>query len=269
MGLGGLLANAIGGGVVGAAEGSQERHKENLKREETDIQSQRQVSLEALRAKNNRSTAEFTAAKQAEQSGLDRQSRERIAKLSSSRTSKPSINPYIAKAVEGVDNKLKPLYKAKAEGGVVDPAYISALEQQRTFLLGGGFAPPQAQESQVSNSASQQPQTQPVTQGQQSQQPQTQPANSVQQSAAVGNSAVEQDEIDRQERNNGKMSKQIGGLLQSVGDFFEKDRGDAAAQAFRKFGEREPNDNPQYVSWLKEAFPSLYQDKVKQGEIKP
>ena len=53
----------------------------------------------------------------------------------SGRSSSNKLNPYLKTQIEGIDNKLKSLYENSG-----DPKEISRLEQQRTFLLGGGIA---------------------------------------------------------------------------------------------------------------------------------
>ena len=139
---------------------------------------------------------------------LQHQNAKEIARVRSAGSDK--INPYIKTAVDGVDDQLKALYKAQAEGSA-DPVtfekQIAALQQRRNFLLGGGMM---AEPPPVPNPA---PTPAPKPDPAPSPQPKPNPIKPVSEPAPVDSGRA----LDGAVGFGGRLREQgVGGLLNSV-----------------------------------------------------
>lgn len=164
MAVAGLLGRALLGGTAAAAEGIYQQHTEDLKQKRAAAMEKIRQDFYVQRDESQRSYETEQDEKRYQRGRTDAASdyeRDRAAQLSDtaakqahelklagmrakSGSASAKLNPLIAEQIKGIDNELEGYYKAQAEG-LLQPEQqqrLQWLQQQRTFLLGGGFGAP-------------------------------------------------------------------------------------------------------------------------------
>lgn len=115
MSLGGLLVNVAGGAAVGAAEGAVEQYERNEEKAAVDLKFQRQQTLEALRAKNNRENDQMQIDARAEENKLNRASNEKIAGMRQTAPKREYLNPAVTAKVDVLKSELSSILKGEMQ----------------------------------------------------------------------------------------------------------------------------------------------------------
>lgn len=127
MSMGGLLANMVGGGVVGAAQGAAEQSKLNAKKEMEDLQNQRSIALEAMRASNNRANSQMEIDARSDLAKNENETRLAAARIQAGKASPAKV--------------WEPITQKDLEGNVtVVGKFNSATSEHEMFNGGGGAA---------------------------------------------------------------------------------------------------------------------------------
>lgn len=105
MSTAGLLANIIGGGVSAGADEAVRQNDLDRKEQATSLDHQRSISLETLRAENNRQNTQMQIDARAEEGRMNRASSEKIAGLRTRQTSKPVKQWELIKQKDAMGNE--------------------------------------------------------------------------------------------------------------------------------------------------------------------
>jgi hypothetical protein len=160
----GLLARAFLGGTQAASEGIYEQHQLDMKAKRDaayekirqdfttgQVESQRtyETGRDETRYKRERTDAESDYSRNRTDQLADTEGqRAHELKLAGMKAKSGStsnkLNPLISEQIKGIDNELEGYYKAQAEGMLQPDQHqrMQWLQQQRTFMLGGGLAMP-------------------------------------------------------------------------------------------------------------------------------